>query len=228
MQVAPPPPIILSRYFQTASNQHACKSSIEYIGHDLDTKSLVLSNVIASYVRCDMHLAASLRGSLSADVVEALIGAIFIDQGYAKARDFTEWLMDDAAKMRAAVLDLNFKVTSTHTLCTLQKVIPSCMAEYILNLGATKLYFGLTIIVIKPTCLQGCPPLYSFGTLDRSRRLCLLGAVLTQLCACVLQSQLLEFCNVQNLQPPVFKSQRASSPFGDKVPLFYISLEWRP
>lgn len=57
-----------------------------------------------------VHVVASLRGSLSADVVEALIGAIYIDKGYAKAREFTEWLMDDAAKMRAAVLDLNFKV----------------------------------------------------------------------------------------------------------------------
>ena len=70
----------------------------------------MVSGAIIPHVRCDMHVAASLRGSLSADVVEALIGAIFIDQGYAKARDFTEWLMDDAAKMRAAVLDLNFKV----------------------------------------------------------------------------------------------------------------------
>ena len=63
----------------------------------------------------DSHLAASLRGSLSADVVEALIGAIFIDKGYAAARDFTEWLMDDAAKMRAAVLDLNFKAAPDHS-----------------------------------------------------------------------------------------------------------------
>lgn len=74
-----------------------------------------------------MHVAASLRGSLSADVVEALIGAIFIDKGYAKARDFTEWLMDDAAKMRAAVLDLNFKVNfRLPLLCTAHFDLNTC------------------------------------------------------------------------------------------------------
>lgn len=72
-------------------------------------------------------------------MVEALIGAIYIDKGFAAAREFTEWLMDDAAKMRAAVLDLNFK------------------------------------------------------------------------------SQLLEFCNVQQLCQPIFQTERASSPFSEKV-----------
>ena len=43
-------------------------------------------------------------------MVEALIGAVYVDKGFAAARTFVEWLMDDAARRRIAVWDVNYKV----------------------------------------------------------------------------------------------------------------------
>ena len=46
---------------------------------------------------------------LSADALEALVGAMHLDAGFDAARGFVEWVLDDAASVGAAHIDGNYK-----------------------------------------------------------------------------------------------------------------------
>ena len=48
---------------------------------------------------------------LSADALEALVGAMHLDSGFEAARRFVEWVLDDAASVGAAHIDGNYKVS---------------------------------------------------------------------------------------------------------------------
>jgi len=54
--------------------------------------------------------AANWERGLSADALEALVGAMHLDAGFEAARRFVEWVLDDAASVGAAHIDGNYKV----------------------------------------------------------------------------------------------------------------------
>lgn len=58
-----------------------------------------------------MHLrrAANWERGLSADALEALVGAMHLDRGFEAARQFVEWVLDDAASVGALHIDGNYK-----------------------------------------------------------------------------------------------------------------------